>query len=47
MVALITQVAGLAAVAVGCFLIAPSVGFIAVGLSILALGVAIERAGGE
>jgi len=43
MAAFFMQVAGLAAVAVGCFLIAPAAGFIAAGVGILALGIAMER----
>ena len=43
MAAFFTQVAGLAAIAVGCFLIAPAVGFIAAGVGALALGIALER----
>lgn len=43
MVALLLQVSGLACLALGCFLIAPAVGFIAAGVGIIALGVALER----
>lgn len=43
MAAFFMQVAGLAAIAVGCFLIAPAAGFIAAGIGTLALGIAMER----
>lgn len=45
MVGAILQVVGLAALSVGCFLIAPAAGCIALGLGLMLWGLAIEKAG--
>ena len=41
--ATVCEVAGLGSVVIGCFLLAPFVGFIAAGVSLLIFGVALGR----